>query len=154
QRAGLPALEEAHHRRHALRPACDVDVVGARFLEGETDELPAALDRRPVVQLDGTLVCHSLLAYPKRPGPRSRSQRTRAHALAVALLAPRPAGRHALARRYVCRDTRRESARRERSRARSAPIQRQPVTTSATRRTSSTTSVSASGHGRLPRVRA
>ena len=52
QRTRLLAPEEPHHRRHAALGSRDVDIVGAGFLEQEADELAAALDRRPVVELD------------------------------------------------------------------------------------------------------
>jgi hypothetical protein len=65
QRAGLeegrrkrraldaPAVDQLHHRGNAAL-ACaarDVDIVGARLLQGEAHKLPAPLDRRPVVEL-------------------------------------------------------------------------------------------------------
>src|SRR5688572_26062182 len=53
KRARLLALEEAHHAGHAALRAGDVDVVGARVLQQEPDELAAALNRRPVVELEG-----------------------------------------------------------------------------------------------------
>src|SRR5215471_11314797 len=47
------ALDEFHHRGNAAlaAPARHVDVVGARLLQREADELAAALDRRPVIKL-------------------------------------------------------------------------------------------------------
>src|SRR6267378_862201 len=44
------ALEHVLHRLHAARTTRDVDVVGARVLEREADELAAALDGRPVIE--------------------------------------------------------------------------------------------------------
>src|SRR5262249_14075621 len=46
------ALDEFHHRGNAAlaAPARHVDVVGARLLQRETDELAAPLDRRPVIE--------------------------------------------------------------------------------------------------------
>jgi len=46
-------LDEFHHRGNAALagPARHVDVVGARLLQCEADELASALDRRPVIEL-------------------------------------------------------------------------------------------------------
>src|SRR5262249_46927199 len=47
------AFDEFHHRGNAALagPARHVDVVGARLLQREADELAAPLDRRPVIEL-------------------------------------------------------------------------------------------------------
>src|SRR5262249_52750436 len=46
-------LDEFHHRGNAALagPARHVDIVGARLLQRQADELAAALDRRPVIEL-------------------------------------------------------------------------------------------------------
>src|SRR2546426_3030683 len=44
------ALEQVLHRLHAARTARNVDVIGARVLEREADELAAPLDGRPVIE--------------------------------------------------------------------------------------------------------
>ena len=73
QRAPLLPVEEVQHRRRAaLRPR-DVDVVGAGLLEREADELAAALDHRPVVEVDAQagLLRHRIhVATFRRSGTR------------------------------------------------------------------------------------
>src|ERR1700756_3713323 len=56
------ALDEFHHRGNAALagPARHVDVVGARLLQCEADELAAALDRRPVIELVAHEICRNL----------------------------------------------------------------------------------------------
>src|SRR2546422_2094828 len=44
------ALEHVLHRLHAARTARNVEVIGARVLEREADELAAPLDGRPVIE--------------------------------------------------------------------------------------------------------
>ena len=69
QRAGRLAVEEAHHRREAaarLGQPRHVDVARAGVLERQADELAAALDERPVVELDACGRLASPLTLPGR----------------------------------------------------------------------------------------
>src|SRR5262245_25994749 len=65
-------LDEFHHGGNAAlaAPARHVDIVGARLLQRQADELAAALDRRPVIEL----VAHGRRPFSgrgRRRGPRS-----------------------------------------------------------------------------------
>ena len=70
------AVEESHHPVHAAGLAADVDIVGSGFLEGEADELAAALDARPVIKL----IAHGV-SSPPHPFAARRTLACRAAAL-------------------------------------------------------------------------
>src|SRR5262249_57942682 len=61
-------LDECHHRGNAALagPARHVDVVGARLLQCEADELAAALDRRPAIEL---------VAHGRGPSAHTRKEK-------------------------------------------------------------------------------